>query len=250
MARLASFTYLDDIGNSSYTSNLDPTTLVTPEGRAFLKLKAGPLGEELAYNYEKILKETGVTGYPFVKATMTGKPGELANIVGRRVDDQKLIDMNAYIDALPAPKGAKVDIAASARGRDHFRNNCTSCHNVDQSKPVPTMLVEMKRMMPDYQPEILGQRPPLSPIQNSSGGFDDKMIIVDASDRKDIRGFALPLLLDLDRKEKFLHDVSVTGLDNLLNPSRGAQSPHPFYVSDQSARNDVIQFLRGLDTEK
>ncbi|MGI8966834.1 MAG: hypothetical protein ACR2H1_12215 [Limisphaerales bacterium] len=31
------FAILDNIGNSSYTSNLDPTTLVTPEGRAFLK---------------------------------------------------------------------------------------------------------------------------------------------------------------------------------------------------------------------
>lgn len=181
---------------------------------------------------------------------MQGKPGELANIVGRRVDDQKLIDMNAYIDALEAPKGATVDSTASARGREQFRNNCTACHNVEQSKPVPTMLVEMKKMMPDYQPEVLGQRPPLSPIQNSAGGFDDKMIIVDASDRGEIRGFALALLLDLDRKERFLHDVSVNGLDSLLNPSRGAQAPHPFYLKDQSARNDVVQFLRGLDTEK
>ncbi len=242
------FAILDNIGNSSYTSNLDPTTLVTPEGRAFLKIKAGPLGEELANNYEKILKETGVTGYPFVKATLKGKPGELANIVGRRVDDQKLIDMNAYIDALQAPRGAMVDRAASARGRDHFRNNCTSCHNVDQSKPVPTMLVEMKKMMPDYQPEVLGQRPPLDPIQNSAGGFDDKMIIVDASDRKDIRGFALPLLLDLDRKKHFFHDVSVTGLESVLDPARGGQAPHAFYISDPSARADVVQFLRGLDT--
>ena len=242
------FHILDDIGNSSYTSNLDPTTLVTPEGRAFLKIKAGPLGEELADNYEKILKETGVTGYPFVKAKMQGKPGELANIVGRRVDDQKLLDMNAYIDVLPAPKGAMVDRAASARGREHFRQNCTSCHNVDQSKPVPTMLVDMKKMMPDYQPEVLGQRPPLSPIQNSAGGFDDKMIIVDASDRHDKRGFALPLLLDLDRKEKFLHDVSVTGLDSLFDPARGGQAPHPFYIEDKASRRDVVQFLRGLDT--
>ncbi|MDQ3563300.1 MAG: hypothetical protein M3436_03880 [Pseudomonadota bacterium] len=242
------FAILDNIGNSSYTSNLDPTTLVTPEGRAFLRIKAGPLGEELANNYEKILKESGVTGYPFVKAKMAGKPGELANIVGRRVDDQKLIDMNAYIDALKAPKGAKVDSSASARGRKHFRNNCTSCHNVDQSRPVPTMLVDMKKMMPDYQPEVLGQRPPLSPIQNSSGGFDDKMIIVDASDRGDKRGFALPLLLDLDRKEKFLHDVSVTGLDALLDPKRGDTAPHPFYIADPSQRGEMVDFLRSLDT--
>ncbi|MDQ3623618.1 MAG: hypothetical protein M3463_14205 [Verrucomicrobiota bacterium] len=56
------FAKLDDISNGSYTTNLDPTTLVTPEGRAFLKIKAGATGLKLADNYEKILKETGVTG--------------------------------------------------------------------------------------------------------------------------------------------------------------------------------------------
>ncbi len=35
------FSKLDDIGNSSFTTNLDPTTLVTPEGRAFLKITGG-----------------------------------------------------------------------------------------------------------------------------------------------------------------------------------------------------------------
>jgi len=83
---------LDDISNGSHTSNLAPTTLVTPEGRAFLKIKAGAAGEKLADEYEKILKATGVTGYPFVKAEMQGKPGELANIVGRGVDNKKLLE--------------------------------------------------------------------------------------------------------------------------------------------------------------
>jgi len=111
------------------------------------------------------------------------------------------------------------------------------------------MLVEMKKMMPDYAPEVLAQRmPPLDPVQNSQGGFDDKMVVIDASDRHDIRGFALPLLLDLDRKKRFLHDVSVNGLDSLLDPVRSGQSPHPFYISDPAARSDVMQFLRGLDT--
>lgn len=42
------FAELLDISNGSFTTNLDPTTLVTPEGRAFLKARAGALGEELA----------------------------------------------------------------------------------------------------------------------------------------------------------------------------------------------------------
>ena len=124
------FSKLDDIGNSSYTTNLDPTTLVTPEGRAFLKIKAGAAGEKLADEYEKILKATGVTGYPFVKAKMQGKPGELATIVGRRVDEKKLLDMNAYLDALPAPKGAAVEAKIVARGLKIFETNCTACRSI------------------------------------------------------------------------------------------------------------------------
>ncbi len=243
------FSKLDDIGNSSFTTNLDPTTLVTPEGRAFLKIKAGAAGMKLADEYEKILEATDVTGYPFVKAEMQGKPGELANIVGRRVDNQKLLDMNAYLDALPAPKGAEVDAKTVVRGRAVFETNCTACHNSDQSKFVPPTLVELKDMWPDYKPELIAKRPPLSPILNSPGIFDDKMIIVDASDRGKNRGVALPLLLDLARRTVFLHDASVTGgLEDLLDPKRGLSEPHPFYIEDKAARADVIGFLQSLDT--
>ncbi|MDQ3440023.1 MAG: hypothetical protein M3478_06695 [Planctomycetota bacterium] len=242
---------LDGIGNGSYTTNLDPTTLVTPEGRQFLKLKAGKAGEDLANAYQKILDETGVKGYPFVKSTKTGKVGDPASPVGLRVDNQKLFDMNAYLDSLAAPRGAKVDARAFAAGRETFRTNCTSCHNVDQSKFVPTMLVDMRTIMPSYAPMVLGQRqPPMSPVQNSAGTFDDKMIVVDASDRGAKRGNALPMLLDLARKQVFLHDASVNGLDALLDPQRGAAAPHPFYLAHGAARRNVVEFLRGVDTER
>ena len=73
------FSKLDDISNGSYTTNLDPTTLLTPEGRQFLEIKAGPAGKQLANEYAKILQDTGVTGFPFVKAQMTGKVGDPAS---------------------------------------------------------------------------------------------------------------------------------------------------------------------------
>jgi mono/diheme cytochrome c family protein len=240
---------LDDFSNSAFTTLLDPTTLVTPEGRAFLKIKAGAAGEKLANEYEKILKATGVTGYPFAKARMQGKPGEVANIVGRRVDDKKLLDLNAYLDALPAPAGARVEPQVVSRGKQLFETNCTACHNSDQSKFVPPTLVELKKIWPGYQPEVIAQRPPLSPIMNSPGIFDDKMIIVDASDRGEIRGVALPLLLDLARRTVFLHDASVTsGLEELLDSKRGENAPHPFYFKDKTERAAIIGFLRSLDT--
>ncbi len=244
------FSKLDDISNSSYTTNLDPTTLLTPEGRQFLEMKAGPAGKQMADEYAKILQETGVTGYPFVKTELVGNVGNPASIVGRRVDNQKLLDMNAYLDQLQAPPGAKVNPEMATRGRETFRTNCTQCHNVDQSKIVPPMLVELKTMWKGYTPVPAGKRgdTKLSTILNSPGTFDDKMIVVDASDRGENRGNAMPLLLDLARTNIFLHDASVSSLDELLNPSRGDDAPHPFYIADASQRADMVEFLRGLDT--
>ncbi len=244
------FAKLEDISNASYTTNLDPTTLLTPEGREFLKGLAGPAGTQLADEYAAILKETGVEGFPFVKAELAGKPGEQANPVGRRVDRQKLLDMNAYLDALEAPRGAKVDPAAEARGKEVFRASCTTCHNVDQSKFVPPLIVDLKTMWPAYTGLLVGKRgdTKLDTVLNAPGGYDDKMVIVNASMRGERRGVALPLLLDLARKSVFLHDASVSGLSSLLDPLRGEDAPHPFYVSDPNVRADVVEFLKGLDT--
>jgi hypothetical protein len=245
------FSKLDDISNSSYTTNLDPTTLVTPEGRQLLEMKAGPAGRQLADEYARILRETGVTNFPYVKAEMTGRVGVPASIVGRRVSDRKLLDMNAYLDALPAPRGVTVDADRAARGRAAFRANCTQCHNVDQSRFVPPKLVAVGTMWRGYTPIPVGIRGDkrLSTILNSPGRFDDKMVVIDASDRGEIRGVAMPLLLDLARTNLFLHDASVPSLDNLLDPARGANAPHAFYLADSAQRADVVEFLRGLGTD-
>ncbi|HEV8082301.1 MAG TPA: hypothetical protein VGP55_03825 [Chitinophagaceae bacterium] len=240
----------EDISNSSYTSNLDMSTMATPEGRELLFQRAGQAGVKIHEDYKKILAETGVTGYPYVRAKMIGKPGDQHNAVGRRVDDQKLRDMTAYCFSLQAPAGAKVNTDMAARGRMMFRQNCTSCHNVDQSKPVNVRLVDLKKLWPGYSPIPAGMRgdPKQSPIINSPGNYDDKMVVIDASDHGEPRGVALPLLLDLDRTTLFLHDGSVKSLEELLNPQRGEKSPHPFYIKDKSQRDDMIEFLRGLDT--
>ena len=95
---------------------------------------------------------------------------------------------------------------------------------------------------------IAKRDPPLDPIQNAPGTFDDKMIVVDASPGGGKRGNAVPMLLDLDRKTEFLHDGSVKGLDALLDSNRGPDAPHPFYVVKSDQRAKVVAFLRGLDT--
>lgn len=242
------FAHFVDISNGSFTTNLDPTTLVTPEGRAFLKARAGALGDELANDYAKILAETGVAGFPFVQASMTGKVNVPESLVGRRVDEQKLRDMKAYVDSLPGPAAPRVDRAAAARGKSVFAAQCTRCHNLDPNGAVPSRLIELSELWPDYQPEIIANRtPPLSPVQNSPGGYDDKMIVIDASDR-DKRGHAVALLLDLARKPAFLHDASVRSLDSLLNPARGNRSPHPFSIADPAQRRDLIAYLHSRQT--
>jgi len=242
---------LDNFSNLVYTSLFDPTTLTTPGGRAFLHKLGGAAGDEIADGYVQVLAATGVKGYPFVKAAAHPKPGSEDAPVGVRVDNGKLLDLNAYLARLEAPPGARVDAAASARGRETFRTaGCTSCHNVDQSRPVPTSTLAMKTVFPGDNPAVLAQRePPLNPVVNTPGSiFDDKMAVVNASLRGEVRGLALPLLLDLARKPVFLHDNSVASLDELFDSRRGASAPHPFYLADRKKRAEVVEFLRSLDT--
>jgi hypothetical protein len=56
----------------------------------------------------------------------------------------------------------------------------------------------------------------------------------------------LPLLLDLARKPVFLHDDSISSLDDLLDAKRGPNAPHPFYVKTVKDRGDVVTFLESL----
>ena len=243
---------LDNFSNLVYTALLDPTVLTTPGGRAFLrKLGGTAAGTEIADGYVQVLTATGVTGYPYVQAAAHPSPGSEDAPLGVRVDNAKLLDMNAYLNSLQAPAGVVTDASATARGRNLFRNNCTACHNVDQGKSVPAFIVPMKTIFPGDDPVVLlaARDPPLNPILNTPASiFDDKMAVVNASLRGGIRGTAMPLLLDLARKPNFLHDNSVPTMDNLLNSSRGVTAPHPFYFTDKEQRDDMVEFLRSLST--
>ena len=264
---------LEDFNDTVFTVSLDPTSLLTPTGRQFLTSVAGPAGDELAEDYERVLRATGVIlpgqavtdVIPFVEAQDI--PRGMKAATGRRVDETKLLDLNAYLNSLPAPKAPTFDAAKAARGREAFRairvpagTGCTSCHQVDPNKFVPTNVVAMETIYPGYQPTVIFPRTrPLSDIQNSEGPslfFDDRVIILDGTrgGRGEVRGSSLVLLLDLPRKKAFLHDDSVAGKDFdeaanlLLDPVRGAQAAHPFFVTDPGQRGDVVEFLRSLET--
>lgn len=243
---------LDNFSNLVYTALLDTTNLTTPGGRAFLRKFGGTAaGNEIVDGYIQVLAATGVTGYPYVQASPHPAPGTEEAPLGVRVDNTKLIAMNGYLNSLQAPAGVVTDALTVARGRELFRNNCTACHNVDQGKAVPAFTVPMKTIFPGDNPVVLlAQRdPPLNPILDTPTSiFDDKMAVVNASQRGGIRGTVMPLLLDLARKPNFLHDSSVPSMDSLLNPSRGSTAPHPFYFSDKTQRDDMVEFLRSLGT--
>jgi len=112
---------LDNFNNLVFTGLFDQTNLTTPGGRAFLRKLGGPAGEEIVDDYIKVLAATNVTGYPYVKAVPHPQPGSEDAPLGIRVDSQKLLDLNAYVVSLPAPKGVRGDGKMISRGRDLCR---------------------------------------------------------------------------------------------------------------------------------
>jgi hypothetical protein len=104
-------------------------------------------------------------------------------------------------------------------------------------------------------PTVIAARPATAPYRltdysaiadDPASSFDDDVVVADASPRGEVRGAALPLLMDLGRKTTFLHDASVSTLDTLLDSARGATAPHPFYA-DMRARTDIVEFLKSLE---
>lgn len=245
------FSKLDQFANTVYTALLDPTNLTTDGGRAFVHKVGGAAGDAMVSDYAEVLAATNVTGYPYVKGTAT-TPGDADGVLGIRVDNQKLIDLNAYLTMLPAPAGVVTDAAAVARGKTLYlekENHCVECHNTDQGQIVSPNIIDMLTIFPGDMPMVLAVRDlPLSPIENTaSSTFDDKMIVINASVRALRRGSALPLLMDLARKPVFLHDNSVPTLEGLFDSTRGPKAPHPFYIATPTSGTDLAAYLKSLD---
>ena len=83
------------------------------------------------------------------------------------------------------------------------------------------------------------------------------MVVVDATREGNIKGFGLPLKLDLARRTVLLHDDEITGsngtfdevADIMMNPAkRDPRAAHPFFVPDPTECKAVIEFLKSLGT--
>jgi uncharacterized protein (TIGR03437 family) len=155
----------------------------------------------------------------------------------------------------------------AAQGRTIFRTTraaggagCTSCHQVDPNKFVPPIIIPIASMYPGYSPTVVFNRAaPLSPIQKSFGGpspiYDNRLVVMDASPIGGVRGYALPLKLDLARRTSLLHDDEITGVsfddaaDTMMNSAkRDPKAAHPFFVAAANDRKALIEFMKSLTT--
>ncbi len=154
--------------------------------------------------------------------------------------------------------------------RDDGGANCVACHTVDPNSPVDSVVRAITTMYPPYEDELLvlfersAVTEGLSDVQTTlarpNPDHDLTLVVLDASLRGEPRGFAKPLLPGLADKDEFLHDGSVVApdvesptaaqnLDWLLDPARGADSPHPFYfprvteADDPEGRQALVAYL-------
>lgn len=248
------FEKFEHYANHIYVGVMDPTNILTKDGRHFMERISGSLGVKITSDYEEILKATGVKNYPFVK-NQNKTIANINSLLGVNVDGQKLKALKSYLTALRSPKGVTVEKANLNRGKEIFTNSktgCVACHNVDQSLAVNKDIVAMNVIFKGDNPMPIRKRDSLiKPLEDTKDTtFDDKMIVMNASMRGLNRGVAMPLLMALAKKSAYLHDGSVPTLKKLLDPARGDSAPHAFYMANTNDRDDVVSYLKSLDDEK
>lgn len=203
-----SFERLEDFNNLVYTVALDPTSLLTPQGRTLLNVLAGGVGDEIASRYEAVLRDTGVIPdgvdatdvLPFVQATSVDlAAGSSAGPAGRRVDELKLQALNAYTDQLqsPAPPTSlDAEMVAMGEtifmsGRDEGGAACTACHTPDPSLPVENDRIRpITQLYRAYAPDLVlldRSASGLSNVQTTTSGpnpeYDLALVVLDATRR-------------------------------------------------------------------
>lgn len=246
------FERFDQYANHLYSTVMDPTNILTREGRQFMERISGSLGVRITSDYAEVLEKTDVKNYPYVKGLEKAVGSSINALVGVRVEDDKLRSLKSYLSSLRSSRGVVFEKASLSRGEEIFKSSktgCTACHNVDQTQPVSKDIVNMNVIFKGDNPVAVRKRDNLiHPLQDTTEStFDDKMIVINASMRGLNRGVAMPLLLDLGKKPAFLHDGSVPSLYRLLDPARGDSAPHAFYIGNVSDRNDVVFYLKSLD---
>ncbi len=128
------------VGGAESRSPGTPTSVLTTAGKQFLHTLAGPAGDEIAADYEQVLRTIGVipagsatlSVVPFVKATSVTPTTDGAP-TGLRVDATKLNNLNAYTNSLQSPAPGPFDLKLAALGQAVFAGSdrCTGCHQLN-----------------------------------------------------------------------------------------------------------------------
>ena len=231
------FEKFNQYANHYYSTVLNPTNILTKESRQFMERISGSLGVRIAEDYAEILQKSGSQN---IAPKSSSAP------------EEKLSSLKKYLDQLRSPRGVVFEKSSVTKGEELFKGakyGCTSCHNIDQSKPVLKEIVAMNVIFKGDNPVVVRKRDNLiHPLQDTAGTtYDDKMIVMNATMRGLNRGVAMPLLMDLAKKTAYLHDSSVSTLTKLLDPARGDSAPHAYYVGSAEERSDMVAFLKNLD---
>lgn len=259
---------LDDFNNLVYTVGLDPTSLVTTDGKTLLKVLAGALGEEIAERYENVLRELGAlpagvaadTVFPVIDVAQTGLPvGSSQAPVGTRVAEAELEALRLYTDTLAAPPApSTLNSANVQQGQGIFNSlGCSGCHQANPKAAATSSVTPLATLYPAYTPTLLHDRSTAglgtnveADLQSAEADYSHSVSVFDAGLIGQGKGFAEPLLIGLDQRTVYLHDGRIRGNDSqsalmaLLDPARGMMAAHPFYVSDPNQRAQLAEYLR------
>lgn len=246
------FRELMDALNAHITLGLDPTTLLTSPGAQFMNRIGVGIGTEIVNEYEDVFAATGamvpVGGLPFVDADATGIIGDELSPTGYRVETRDLAVLAMYLESLRAPAAPVGQAAARARGEIAFAQACATCHGTMTNFQANDMVSLLQLVVPYAPTTLLARGFPYSDVLNDRLiTYDDRLVIFDrlyspVQVPGQARDYAAPNLRGLHLQDVFLHDGSVDSLDALLDPTRGAGSPHPYFV-EPGVRADLIEFL-------
>lgn len=246
------FPVLVDALNAHVSLGLDPTFLLTTSGRVLMDRVALSIGAEMANEYEDVVSDAGVMtpagGFPYLEADATSIAGTLESPVGLRIGQSELQALAVFLESLDEPVKALGNAGARARGEVTYELACAECHG-----PVgdvnPHGMVSLSDLVIPYAPTTLLARgfPYSDLLDDRLKTYDDRLVIFDrlfsaVQVPAQAREISSPHLTGLHLRSMFLHDGSVGSLDELLDPSRGAGAPHPFYLPS-TERLELVEFL-------
>ncbi|MBI3607809.1 MAG: hypothetical protein HY207_07570 [Nitrospirae bacterium] len=245
------FAHVGDAHNYFFGVVLDPTTLATPGGRSFLSGVPPPMGDWLGGAYGAVLQAIDpamerprvaadrVGGLPFLRSSPR---------LGFRVNGEDLDALSAYLARVLPPRRDSIDEERVAAGRRVFRQaGCNDCHL--ESRETTGMIVPIRDLLPGYDPQRIDlvTVPGGSLLDDPRTGYDDRVMAMNAAWRGGEVGYKVPQLVGIGLTAPYLHDGSVSTLEALLSPDRGAFSPHPFYIRHPDERADIEAFLAAWD---